>query len=190
MSYSNPQMLLIRTKMSCGNCRQGYRFSVLETNSSDKFIREATVFRYIKDENKNRRVTKIRNEAWCSHTKHCIREIFGNWQPRLTSIKSKCNGEARIRGRNCFGPLSGCSIDRSCWTVMCCLWISHRLPAFSLCKLMVGENYPVIPTIGGSWTMRFSRCEPGLKAPHCLIPIAVTKAKGNIFLSCVYWAEF
>lgn len=51
-------MLLIHTKMSCGNCRQGYRFSVLETNSSDKFIREATVFQYIKDENKNRRVTK------------------------------------------------------------------------------------------------------------------------------------
>lgn len=114
MSYSNPQILLIRIKMSCGNCRQGYRFGVLETNSSDKFIREATVFQYIKDENKNRRVTKIRNEAWCSHTKHCVWEIFGNWQPRLTSIKSKCNGEARIRGRNCFGPLSGCSIDRSC----------------------------------------------------------------------------
>lgn len=72
----------------------------------------------------------------------------------------------------------------------CCLWLSHTPPAFSLCKLMVGKNYPVILPKEGRRTVRFLRCEPCLKAPHCLTPIAVTQAKGNISPSCVYWAEF
>lgn len=57
-------------------------------------------------------------------------------------------------------------------------------------KPMVRKNCPVTPVIGGRTAVRFSRCEPGLKAQSFLIPKAITQAKRNISSSCVYRAEF
>lgn len=57
-------------------------------------------------------------------------------------------------------------------------------------KLLERNNCPVIPSIWGGAAVRPSKCEPGLRAPCCLTPIAVPQANDNIFPSSVYWAEF
>ena len=55
--------ILIHIEISFNNCRPGKIFSIWETSSSDKFIREANFLQCIKDEERNRLATEMGNEA-------------------------------------------------------------------------------------------------------------------------------